>query len=206
VPGLCFELDPPQAAFNLAVMLTWPREAAPAGVDGVAAERGALATLLAAADWRARRARLHARAVPTLGAVLDAVGAMRKIIEMQAADPDAAAVQGAVLLLGGDASLAGRALRRLPSAGSVEDTASTPLGHPARTAWRHGELAAQWLRAALYALRAELPLEERWPAGPPAPWPGRLGEHGVALLQRCRRDASLDAMPFDLWWSYLVDA
>jgi hypothetical protein len=28
---------------------------------------------------------------------------------------------------------------------------------------------------------------------------------GPALLQRCATDASLDAMPFDLWWSYLVD-
>ncbi|MEZ5459976.1 MAG: hypothetical protein R3E65_11925 [Steroidobacteraceae bacterium] len=197
VPGLCFELDPPQAAFNLAVMLTWRRAASAAGAS-------AMAALCAAADWRARRARLLAREVPTLGEVLAALEALRGVIAMRAADPDAAAVQGVVRLLGGDAVIAGQALRQLPvvAAAPADDAA---VVSPRHLALRQGELASQWLRAALYALRDAMPLEQRWAASPPAPWPGRLEERGGALLRRCATDASLDAMPFDLWWSYLVD-
>lgn len=197
VPGLCFELDPPQAAFNLAVMLTWRRAASAAGTS-------AMAALCAAADWRARRARLLAREVPTLGDVLAALEALRGVIAMRAADPDAAAVQGVVRLLGGDAVIAGEALRQLPviAATSPDDPGAQS---PRHLALRQGELASQWLRAALYALRDAMPLEERWGLSPPAPWPDRLDVRGPALLRRCATDASLDAMPFDLWWSYLVD-
>lgn len=197
VPGLCFELDPPQAAFNLAVMLTWRRAASAPGAS-------AMAALCAAADWRARRARLLAREVPTLGDVLAALEALRSVIAMRAADPDAAAVQGVVRLLGGDAVIAGQALRQLPvvAAASADDAVVTS---PRHLALRQGELASQWLRAALYALRDAMPLEERWGLSPPTPWPGRLDVRGPALLRRCATDASLDAMPFDLWWSYLVD-
>jgi hypothetical protein len=200
VPGLCFELDPPQAAFNLAVLLTWRRNAQ--GADA-SARATAMATLCAAADWRSRRARLLARSVPTLGEVIAALESLRGVIAMRAADPDAAAVQGVVRLLGGDATIAGQALRQLPAAAAQSEDPA--LQSPRRMALRHGELAAQWLRAALYALRDAMPFEERWPAAPPAPWPGRLEERGAALLRRCAADASLDAMPFDLWWSYLVD-
>lgn len=203
VPGLCYELDPPQAAFNLAVLLTWRRDARGAGASAHARDC-AMATLCAAADWRARRARLMAKSVPTLGEVLAALDSLRGVIAMHAADPDAAAVQGVVRLLGGDAAIAGTALRQLPAA-AASPSDDSALPSPRRMALRQGELAAQWLRAALYALREAMPLEERWPALPPAPWPGRLEERGAVLLRRCATDASLDAMPFDLWWSYLVD-
>jgi 2-methylcitrate dehydratase len=201
VPGLCYELDPPQAAFNLAVLLTWRRDARGAGASAHARDC-AMATLCAAADWRARRARLLAKSVPTLGEVLAALDSLRGVIAMHAADPDAAAVQGVVRLLGGDAAIAGQALRQLPASSQLEDSAQQS---PRRLAWRQGELAAQWLRAALYALRDAMPLEHRWASTPPAPWPGRLPERGAVLLRRCATDESLDAMPFDLWWSYLVD-
>ncbi len=199
LPGLPHELDPPQAAFNLALMLCWPM---PSGESGEgrptvgADEAGTLAALLAAADWRARSARRLARAVPTLADLLAEIAGCRAGLARPGADVDALALRGVVTLLGGAASEAARARALLPV---VAAAGSDPL-------WHEAERAARWLRAALYVLRDGAGLEQRWPPSPPAPWPGRLEQRGSALLRRMAEDATLDPMPIDLWWSYLVDA
>jgi hypothetical protein len=199
VPGLPHELDPAQAAFNLALMLRWPRQ--PGANDDRQppvgdAEASLVAALLAAADWRARSARRLARAVPTLAEFAAVLGECRAGLARPGEDVDALAVRGVVALLGGDVADADRARGLLPS---IAAAGADPL-------WRSAEQAAQWLRAALYALRDGTALERRWPASPPAPWPGRLEQRGSALLLRMADDATLEAMPLDLWLSYLVDA
>ncbi len=200
VPGLPYELDPPQAAFNTALLLRWPLPqragAAEPSPPISAAEASIVAALLAAADWRARSARRVARTVPTFfefAAVLDDT---RVGLARAGADVDALALRGVVVLLGGDALDADRARRLLPAQPAA---AADPL-------WHGAERAASWLRAALYALRDGAALEQRWPAPPPAPWPGRLAQRGSALLRRMVDDATLEAMPLDLWLSYLVDS
>jgi hypothetical protein len=198
LPGLPHELDPPQAAFNLALMLRWPAPAGDSSERGPqigAHEAGMVAALLAAADWRARAARRLARAVPTIADVLTEIASCRAGFARPGVDVDALALRGVVVLLGGEAADAERARALLPV---LAEAGPDPL-------WQQAERAAQWLRAALYALRAGPDLEQRWPPSPPAPWPGRLAQRGSALLRRMAEDATLDPMPFDLWFSYLVD-
>jgi hypothetical protein len=198
VPGLPHELDPPQAAFNLALMLLWP---VPPGDPGDPqpsvgdAEASMVAALLAAADWRGRSARRLARAVPTLADFLAEIAACRAGLAQPRADFDALALRGVVTLLGGDAADASRARLLLPQ---PDEPGGDPL-------WRSAARAGGWLRAALYVLRGGPALEQRWPASPPSPWPGRLEQRGRALLRRMADDATLDPMPLDLWLSYLVD-
>lgn len=198
VPGLPYELDPAQAAFNLALMLVWPLRRGTA--DGAFAplgdaEASCLAATLAAADWRARGARRLARAVPTVADFLRVVADCRAGLLRSDADADAAALRGVMTLLGGDAADASRARALLP-------VHAGPGGDPQ---WRCAERAACWLRASLYVLRDGRELAQRWLGLPPAPWPGRLEQRGAALLHRMAGDAALEAMPLDLWLSYLVD-
>lgn len=191
LPGLPHELDPPQAAFNLAWMLGWSERDALQGDP----QGSALAAMLAAADWRARSARRLARSVPSLADLFAALAGCRAGMARADADADALALRGVVALLGGSDVDAGRARALLPQRpGSGGD----PL-------WRDAERASTWVRAALIAMRAEADVAARWSEPPPAPWPGRLPERGPALLLRTISDASLDAMPIDLWLSYLVD-
>lgn len=197
VPGLPYELDPAQAAFNLALMLQWPSQwdtAADSHAWVGDAAAAVLAATLAAADWRARSARRLARAVPTVADFLRVVADCRAALSRP--DADAVALCGVVTLLGGDAADASRARALLPA----------HAGPGGDLLWHCAERAACWLRASLHVLRDGPELAQRWPGPPPAPWPGRLEQRGVALLRQMPGDATLDAMPFDLWLSYLVDA
>jgi hypothetical protein len=64
VPGTSYELDPVQAAWNLALLLHWEEPEAPPG------PADALAAALAVADWSARRALMQGLRPTTVGELL----------------------------------------------------------------------------------------------------------------------------------------
>lgn len=168
VPGLCHELDPVQAAFNLGVMLAWDATAEPRSAEHVAADIR-LAALLAAGDWWARRQRLLAASLPTVGDLLRALDARE----------NATSAARAVLLLLGQTA----AMDASTDAASLEDDSVTaaPTALP-QGALRVGEAAAQAVRLALLSLRH---------SGALSPGPA------TATIQPLARDGIVEDLPLD---------
>ncbi len=135
VPGLCHELDPVQAAFNLGVMLAWETTAEPRSVERVGTEIR-LAALLAAGDWWARRQRLLAARVPTVGDLQRALHA----------DRSSTSPAGAVLQLLGQTATTDAS--NLDHESVIAAPSVLPDG-----ALRAGGAAAQAVRIALLCLR-----------------------------------------------------
>lgn len=152
VPGLCHELDPVQAAFNFGVMLAWERTVEPRSAERVVADI-CLAALLGAGDWWARRQRLLAARLPTVGDLQRA---------FDARDGAASPAQAVLQLLGHARAMDDETMLAVPS--------SIP-----QSALQVGEAAAQAVRIALLCLRRSGALSP----GPDAPKIQSTGRNGI---------------------------
>lgn len=140
VPGLCLELDPVQAAFNLGVMLAW----APASREPAVGPHGVcVAALLAAGDWHARRQRVLAATLPTFGDLL------RELAAHDAAPSAAAAVAAVIRLICGDVDTGAVAIAEVAVIEPPRSAPATPL----QQALDVGQRASQVARLALLCLR-----------------------------------------------------
>ena len=136
VPGLCHELDPVQAAFNLGVMLAWD-DAEPATPYDIR-----LAALLAAGDWWARRQRLLAAKLPTVGDLLRA---------LEEDEVNASPARAVLQLLGHRATTQDEPALATPHPPAL--SAPVPAPHVPQRALQIGDAAANAVRIALLCLR-----------------------------------------------------
>jgi 2-methylcitrate dehydratase len=96
VPGTSLELDPPQAAFCLGVMLCRSSSADGELGQPYGCAAASLAALLAAADYRARKALMEGNAPPTLRSVL--AGAVKALAIQRALAPAGQPLAGTAAL------------------------------------------------------------------------------------------------------------
>lgn len=162
VPGTSYELDPPQAAFNLTLLLCWGEsETPPAPEDH-------LGVVLAIADWRARRALMEGRPPETVGALLtqlmlaeDLERALRAAVPERASRLAATSELLVTGMLGGNGARGQALLARAPSPifpGVYPPSPSPsplPLPSPAARAVQRAEAAAQGVLRALRILAIE---------------------------------------------------
>lgn len=180
VPGLCHEIDPVQAAFNLGVMLAWEPASHERAVREPASAMHAVcvAALLAAGDWHARRQRVLAARLPTLGELL------RQLAGHDAAPSAVAATAAVIRLVRADDNANADATARLAaSAAAIElpqSAPATPLLH----ALDVGHRASQTVRIALLCQR-----QHEFAAHAAAP--------GPALLEALTDGGIVDDLPID---------
>ena len=192
VPGLCLELDPVQAAFNLGLLLAW----APASREPASAMHDVcVAALFAAGDWHARRQRVRAAMVPTLGDLL-------RVLAAHDAAPSAAAAVAAVMrLVHGNVDAGAVAIAE---AAVIEPPRSVPAT-PLQQALDVGQRASQVARLALLCLRqpafaAQVPQSTvSGPIGRAAPLPEALAADasGATLLEAVASGGIVDDLPMD---------
>ncbi len=221
VPGTSLELDPPQAAFCLSVMLC--RSGSAHGEldlpQGCAA--ASLAALLAAADYRARKAIMEGNAPPTLRGVLAAV--VKALAIQRALAPAGPPLAGTAAL--GLARLAATAMITAQLGGTRADIVSA-LGYAlldggpllegerthgtARIAFAAAEAMSRAMRHACQAMAGcgrSGPAALEWePANPLlgrfgadfVPPPGPFGAEGIGLRGQPRdpEEATRVAMRF----------
>lgn len=190
VPALCHEIDPVQAAFNLGVMLGWePVSRLPAA----AMHDVCVAALLASGDWHARRQRVLAARLPTVGELLHQVAA-------HDAAPSAAAAVAAVIRLvqpHPDADA-------VAAAAVIESAAPAPAT-PLQQALEVGQRAAQAARIALLCLRQQGSVDQSPPSSAPGPLPRAPSlPHALAadasaatLLEAVAAGGIVDDLPID---------
>ena len=192
VPALCHELDPVQAAFNLGVMLGWePASRLPAA----AMHDVCVAALLAAGDWHARRQRVLAARLPTLGEL------RQQLAAHDAAPSTAAAVAAVIRLLQphSDANVDAHA------DAAVIEVAPPASATPLQQALDVGLRAAQAARIALLCLRQQGSVAQFPPSSAPglpprAPsLPDALAADatGATLLEAVAGGGIVDDLPID---------
>lgn len=208
VIGTSYELDPVQAAFNLGAMFRWcadaradqPRDCHPAD---------SLGAILAVADWRSRRAVVHAEPPTTVREVLAGVLKAHEIHAVLAAAQGlhahgaddvlhvrVATAAVATALLGGTQEHARAAISHAYVDGAPLRPRAGSDGAAARERWAAGDAASRGVRHALLAVAGEPPCTLAHPGavgsaavcGPPCAFEPPLGSE--RLQESLRRAAA----------------
>jgi hypothetical protein len=206
VLGLCHELDPVQAAFNLGVMLGWEPTSHERAVREPASAMHAvcIAALLAAGDWHSRRQRVRAARLPTLGELLGALAAH------DAAPSAAAATMAVIRLVRAEANANADATDTFAAAAVATELPQPAPATPLLHALDVGQRASHTARIALLCMRqpefaahaaAERPVQSvaPGPARRAASLPAELAADatGAALLAAVAAGGIVDDLPID---------
>lgn len=193
VPAICHELDPVQAAFNLGVMLGWePASRQAASRLPVAAMHDVcVAALLATGDWHARRQRVLAGRLPTLGELLHQLAAH------DAAPSTAAAVAAVIRLVQPHSNTNVDVDAHAAAHAAVIEATPPALATPLQQALDVGLRASQAARIALLCLRQQATAPDPLRRAASLPEALAADASAVTLLEAVADGGIVDDLPID---------